>query len=110
MNERQMNVAKLIFMIYELIEKNVFDVEKSIKESTSNIFEIDSINEESSKKIRHWTIHKFNNHHKANQNSVSRERNFSAVHEHQTNRQTQDTFCILQKKYQIEIESLQNSR
>ena len=31
MNERQMNVAKLTFMMYELIEKNVFDVEKSIK-------------------------------------------------------------------------------
>ena len=50
MNERQMNVAKLICMIYELIEKNVFDVEKSIKKSTSNIFEVNSINEKSSKK------------------------------------------------------------
>ena len=28
MNERQMNVVKFIFMMYELIEKNVFDVEK----------------------------------------------------------------------------------
>ena len=49
MNERQMNVAKLIFMMYELIEKNVLDVEKSIKKSTSNILETDSINEKSSK-------------------------------------------------------------
>ena len=47
MNKRQMNVARLIFMMYELIEKNVFDVEKSIKESTSNIFKIDSTNEKS---------------------------------------------------------------
>ena len=50
MNERQMNVAKLIFMMYELIEENVFDVEKSIKKSTSSILEIDSINEKSSEK------------------------------------------------------------
>ena len=50
MNERQMNVARLTCMMYELIEKNVLDVEKSIKESTSNILETDSINEKSSEK------------------------------------------------------------
>ena len=51
MNERQMNDAKLIFMMYELIEKNVLDIEKSIKESTSNILETDLIDEKSSKKL-----------------------------------------------------------
>ena len=45
-----MNVAKLIFMMYELIEENVFNVEKSIEKSISNILEIDSINEKSLKK------------------------------------------------------------
>ena len=44
-----MNVARLICMMYELIEKNVLDVEKSIK-STSNTLETDSINEKSSEK------------------------------------------------------------
>ena len=50
MNERHMNVAKLTFMIYELIEENVLDVEKSIEKSTTNVFEINSINEKSLKK------------------------------------------------------------
>ena len=50
MNERQMNVAKLICMMYELIEENVLDVKKFIKKLTSNILEIDSINEKSSEK------------------------------------------------------------
>ena len=50
MNERQMNVARLTFMMYELIEENVLDVEKSIKKSTSNILETDSVDEKSSKK------------------------------------------------------------
>ena len=43
-----MNVARLAFMMYELVEENVLDVEKSIKESTSNILEADSVDEKSS--------------------------------------------------------------
>ena len=50
MNERSMNVAKLTTMMYDLIEKNVLDDEKSIEKSSSNIFEIDLINEKSTEK------------------------------------------------------------
>ena len=50
MNERQMNVAKSITMMFELIEKNLFDDEKSIEKSSSNIFSIDLINEKSTEK------------------------------------------------------------
>ena len=49
MNERQMNVARIITMMYDLIEENVFDDEKSVEESSSNIFEIDLMNEKSVK-------------------------------------------------------------
>ena len=109
MNEHQMNVAKLIIKMYELIEENIFDVEKSIEKSISNIFKIDSINEKSLTKSN---IEQFINLiiiiKRIKTTYFENEIFQQFMNVKRTNKQTQNIFCILQKKYWIEIESLQN--
>ena len=108
MNERQINVAKLISMMYDLIEKNVFEIEKSIKKSTSNIFEIDSIKKKSIKK---FDIEQFIN------LIIIMKRIKTTYFENDilqkfmnVKRTKKNIISIVQKKYQIEIKKLQNTK
>ena len=108
MNERQMNVAKLISMMYDLIEKNVFDVEKSIKKINIEYF-WNWFNKK--KSIKKFDIEQFIN------LIIIMKRIKTTYFENDilqkfmnVKRTKKNIISIVQKKYQIEIKKLQNTK